>query len=181
MTDVHCMTDLETLSTRTNARIVSIGAVLFNEDGIYAQYYRAIKNPSLARLPHITSVFHVCPRTLKWWEQQSPEAQAVFSDPDAFHIVDALHEFTAWIKKYDSNDTVRMWGNGASFDNAILATAYDLLGLQTPWAFFNDRCYRTVKNLYPDVPMERCGTHHNALDDARSQAQHLLAMGVSLR
>jgi exodeoxyribonuclease VIII len=45
-----------------------------------------------------------------------------------------------------------------------------------PWRHWNDRCYRTVKSLYPDVKLERVGTHHNAVDDAESQARHLIAM-----
>jgi exodeoxyribonuclease VIII len=44
------------------------------------------------------------------------------------------------------------------------------------WEFWKDRCYRTIKNCYPDVPFDRRGTHHNALDDARSQALHLIAI-----
>jgi hypothetical protein len=28
--------------------------------------------------------------------------------------------------------------------------------------------------MFPNVPMERSGTHHNALDDAISQAKHLI-------
>jgi inhibitor of KinA sporulation pathway (predicted exonuclease) len=31
-----------------------------------------------------------------------------------------------------------------------------------------------VKNLHPEITMNRTGTHHNALDDARNQAQHLI-------
>jgi hypothetical protein len=68
---------------------------------------------------------------------------------------------------------MRLWGNGASFDNAILAHAYARCGATPPWKFWNDRCYRTVAALTA-TPRQQGGTHHNALDDARSQAEHLI-------
>ncbi len=77
-----------------------------------------------------------------------------------------------------------IWGNGASFDNTILEECFRRTALEMPWGYYNDRCYRTLKNLAPNVKLERLGTFHNALDDARSQAAHAVAvlnhLGVSL-
>lgn len=62
-------------------------------------------------------------------------------------------------------------------DAAIVAIgACTRNGTSAPWAWRNDRCYRTIKALNRGVPMERLGAHHNALDDAISQALHLIAM-----
>ena len=36
--------------------------------------------------------------------------------------------------------------------------------------------YRTLKNLLPYIEMERVGEHHNALDDAKSQALHAIKL-----
>ena len=69
-----------------------------------------------------------------------------------------------------------MWGNGAEFDNVILSQAYKNVEKEVPWQYYNNRCYRTVKNLFPHIEMERVGAHHNALDDAKSQAEHLLGI-----
>jgi hypothetical protein len=65
-----------------------------------------------------------------------------------------------------------LWGNGAVFDNVILSNAYAACAIDKPWKFWNDKCYRTLKGLYPQIELERTGTHHNALDDAVSQANH---------
>jgi hypothetical protein len=72
----------------------------------------------------------------------------------------------------------KIWGNGASFDNAILAELYRVAKHPSPWEYWNDRCYRTLKNLYKQVvpPPERKGTHHNALDDAVFQAEHAVSI-----
>jgi inhibitor of KinA sporulation pathway (predicted exonuclease) len=49
--------------------------------------------------------------------------------------------------------------------------------MQAPWKFYNDRCYRTLKAMYPHIKMpKRTGTHHNALDDAISQVNHLILL-----
>ena len=69
-----------------------------------------------------------------------------------------------------------MWGNGATFDNVILANAYRGAGLPVPWKFWNDKCYRTIKGFFPQIKLQRIGTHHNAQDDAESQAWHLINM-----
>lgn len=176
-----CMIDLETLSTRSNAAILSIGAVMFNEQEIGSGFYQVVRWPKIAGT-YNTSVFHVEQSTLDWWEQQSDEARTVFDDPDAQYIANALSTFDIWLRdvvKADL-DQLRVWGNGAAFDNTILSTAFKLIGIPQPWKHWNDRCYRTIKNQHKDIKAKRTGTHHNALDDAVTQAEHMIAMGVTL-
>ena len=78
-----------------------------------------------------------------------------------------------WVGDADAE----IWGNGASFDPVLWGSAYDAMHHPRPWRFWNERCFRTVKALYPHVPVPpRSGTHHNALADALHQALHLMAM-----
>jgi len=171
----HIMVDLETLSTSYNAAILAIGAVKFSaEKGMYDKFYQAVDTNL------IKEGFHVSADTLHWWTQQSEEARAVFIDPDAVDIREALVRFDNWTQIDADKKDVKLWGNGASFDNVILSTAYDLCDLIRPWQFWNDRCYRTMKNMTNIGSITREGTHHNALDDAESQAKHLLAMNIRL-
>ena len=171
MNDV--MIDLETMGTGHLAPIVAIGAVLFDIEAgaIGERFYTAV---DLASAVENGAVIY--PGTVLWWLKQGDEARAAISTANAMHINVALMQFSGWIRDHSNHDTVRVWGNGASFDNPILAQAYRAAGMPQPWRYFNDRCYRTVKAMHPHVPMERQGTHHNALDDAESQARHLLAM-----
>ncbi len=46
--------------------------------------------------------------------------------------------------------------------------------MEEPWNFWNNRCYRTLKNLHPKIELVRTGVHHHALADAKTQALHLL-------
>lgn len=177
----HIMVDLETLSTLPNARIVAIGAVKFSSDkGIYDNFYQ----PVVASLFE-TSIesfiddlgFHTSKDTLGWWRNQSEAARAVFNDPNAVTIDTALKAFSNWALYNSLIEDVYLWGNGASFDNVVLSSAYRLRNMEQPWKFWNDRCYRTIKNIHPHIKCIRKGTHHNALDDAETQAEHLLKMG----
>lgn len=162
----HVMLDLETGDNVASAAIAAIGAVAFAGPSAGAYFYTAVDLDSSAALGLTTSV-----DTMAWWSRQSPEAQAVFCDPQRRHVADALREFAAFMQGLS---TPRVWGNGASFDNAIMSYAYRQAGLALPWKFWNDRCYRTAMAGVIEKPV-RTGTYHNALDDARTQATHLLA------
>lgn len=164
------MLDLETMGAAPGSAILAIGAVKFGGGQFLSDFYCRIDLESCG-------VFGMTmdPKTILWWMQQSEEARNEITK-EGLILVSAIEEFDMWLKRVSVDTEIEMWGNGAGFDNVLLTNAYDLLRKKRPWKYSNDRCYRTVKNLYPDVQMERTGTHHNALDDARSQAMHLMAM-----
>lgn len=163
---MHVMMDLETMGTRPDAPIVSIGAVGFDKTSILREFHAAVDLGSA-----IASGAVVDASTIMWWLQQSDEARAALVAPDPYSIVGALTELSRWI---DWDKALGVWGNGATFDNVILRQSYHRTAVACPWPFWKDRCYRTVKSMYPTVALERSGTHHKALDDARSQALHLI-------
>lgn len=165
----RAMIDLETLGTRPGSVIVAIGAVRFGGGKILDRFY-AVIDPQDAQACGLT----IDAGTVLWWLGQSDEARkeiAFGGKP----LAAVLTSFAAWLG--DDRET-EVWGNGASFDCALLAEAYVRCGLPRPWRYPNERCYRTVKELHPEVELKRQGTHHNAADDAESQALHLMAMGV---
>ena len=165
------MVDLETMGTGPNSRILSLGAVMFDYRGIEKEFYHKITKKSCDKLG-----LEEDESTKQWWAKQSAEAREVLSPFDAFPIKDVLHEFQVWV---DNPKQTKIWGCGSDFDNVILLNAYQKSGWVAPWMFWNNRCYRTVKSLFPHVPMKREGTYHNALDDARSQALHLIEIHKS--
>lgn len=167
------MIDLETLDTRPSAVVLSIGACLVNWrlGEPTHDFYRVVDLAS-AREAGLTE----SPSTKAWWDRQSAEAKRVFTDP-CVSLEQALLDFDSYLEQFDKKE-VRLWGNGSDFDNVILANAYDAIGFDAPWRFYNNRCYRTAKNLFQDQIKEpfREGTHHNALDDAKHQARGLLSL-----
>lgn len=164
------MLDIETLATGTNAAITSIGAVKFGGGEILDSFYYRVDLDSCMNYG-----LEIHPNTIMWWMSQSDDARSELTNSDTTDIVLALEWFSLF-----AGEDAEVWGNGATFDNVNLRNAYEKCGLKTPWSFRKDMCYRTIKNLYPDIKLEREGTHHNALDDAKSQAIHLMKMIPSL-
>ena len=162
----NIMLDLETMGTSSNAAIIAIGAVRF-DTAVRDKFYCTIDLSDCVK-----NGLEMDPDTVMWWMRQSDDARKQFENPD-HDLAAALGAFRQW----SGTDPI-IWGNGADFDNAILANAYRKIEQQPPWNFWNNRCYRTVKNLNPEIKIERIGTHHNALDDAESQARHLLRILV---
>lgn len=169
----HYMVDLETMGNKPDAPITSIGVVEFDLSGTKRGFYERV---DLSSSVHSGGV--IDPETVKWWLQQSSDAQLEMTK--GRHIVSVLQELSSFL-----TGEVIIWGNGAAFDNVILAAHYDRLNIQRPWKFWNDRCFRTIRAMNEDVQApERTGTHHNALDDAKTQAMHLINIcnekGISL-
>ena len=168
----NIMLDLETLGTKPDSVILSIGAAAFNEETIINEFYTTINLKSCVEMG-----LKMYPDTVCWWANHSDAAKrGVFESQVT--LPSALSEFSAWVKSI-SDDVVRMWGNGEDFDNVVLREAYHKAGVPPsliPWHFKNNMSYRTLKNLLPNIKIDRVGEHHNALDDARSQALHAIKL-----
>ena len=169
---MNVMVDLETVDNSPTSGIISIGAVMFDGEKITPNksFYRAVDMHS-----SIDYGLTCSKDTMEWWSKQSKEANSVFSDPCKMQLKEALQLFAKYLP-----EDCKLWGNGAAFDNAILSNAYKAVGIEQPWKFWNDRCYRTLSSLSNIKRVQR-GTHHNALDDAKSQAEHLILINKSLR
>lgn len=163
----NIMVDLETMGNVANSAIIAVGAVRFSIHGTTDEFYQTVDLESSVEAGGVMT-----PSTVLWWMQQSDAARAEFARPGA-PLVQVLLAFRDWL----GTDQNKIWGNGASFDNVILSSAYQRLLLPTPWKFWNDCCYRTVKAMNKQVPFNGvAGTAHNALDDAKAQALHLIEM-----
>ncbi|EFK4104369.1 exonuclease [Escherichia coli] len=173
----HLMIDLETMGTNTNAPIVVIGAVFFDPQTgeIGPVFYIAISLTDAMNTGAVPDG-----GTIEWWLKQSSEARAAILT-DQVKLKDALSRFREFINEYSDEKFVQVWGNGATFDNAILRTSYERLDIPCPWRYYNDRDVRTIVELGKTIdfdartviPFE--GVRHNALDDARHQAKYVTA------
>lgn len=159
------MLDLETMGNGSNAAIIAIGAVKFNLDGIFDTFYDMISLESSMKEGLI-----VDPGTIIWWMQQSEDARSIFNSDMITDLRPALVNFSKWVIDPDTE----IWGNGVDFDNVVLANAYRTCGIQIPWNFRYNRCYRTMKNIYDLYEIDESGTAHCAIEDAKRQAEHLI-------
>jgi hypothetical protein len=169
MSNAHFMVDLETMGLAPNAAIVSIGIAEFDRKDIVSKFYTPVSLQSCLDAGLTTTQ-----STVDWWQQQSVEARMAWQTTDAPSLESALREMGLYLlKQAGSAKRVAVWGNGANFDPVLLTSAYEALRADPPWEFWNVHCFRTMKNMFRVQAAPRSGTHHNALDDAVTQALHL--------
>jgi len=163
------MVDLETRGTGPGCAILSIGAVAFDpKTGLIGREFYSVVSAASCRALGLREEAG----TMAWWAKQSDFARAVLGESEASEttLEQALDGLTRFLRAHGGRPSVRVWGNGADFDNAILADLYRRVGQDAPWQFWNSRCFRTLKAMNPGREPGRTGAHHNALDDARHQA-----------
>jgi DNA polymerase III epsilon subunit-like protein len=161
------MIDIETLGTKPNSVILTIGAIRFNRkqkivpfEKLKNYFYRKIDISSCVKIG-----LEKDNDTLKWWESQHEDIRKEAFEGKREDLKKVLLDFSNWVSK-DSF----IWSHGASFDTVILENAFKKCGLQTPWKFFNVRDTRTVYDIFgikkEDMPSEQ---NHNALYDCWRQ------------
>lgn len=161
---LHLMHDLETLSLKPDAVLVSLGAALFDRDGVKFTFYQPISLYQPNR--------HIDVKTIQWWMNQEEAARKVFNQATQ-SLSQVLALYDIWLRAHNFTDG-GVWANGSDFDNVLLTNAHEYCGMPMPWKFYQHRCYRTIKSLYPEVKIARFGIHHHAEEDAVYQASHLI-------
>jgi len=171
------MLDLETIDITPTAAIVAIGAVHCNlTTGEQADtFYRVVDFDGQLELG-----MSIRAKTMYWWMEQSEAARQAICQEQKSSLRDACGNFKQWLLSIDeSGERLRLWGNGASFDNAIIRYAFSRFDAEFPVKYWNDRDMRTVVGFYPKKLQEdwrnnnrRRGAHHNALADAKHQVKY---------
>lgn len=178
-TEVHVSIDLETLSTRPDAVITSIGAA--------AQFVDNSGKKVTSKFLCFVNIEdqadrHTDPKTLEWWQKN----KVLYDDmiercASGSTLDDALINFRTWYASLGDDQCLLFpWGNGATFDISILEHAFKSRVSSPPWAYWQPRDIRTLKYLAERqgkvIPMNRDkGTHHQADDDAKNQLDFVLA------
>ena len=162
----HIMIDFESLGVGTKPVLLSLGAVKFNHTEILDEFHIGI-DPSTGQALGL----EITASTVLWWMR--PELQAARESllgMEQIPISIALLKFQTW-----ADNPKGIWGNGSAEDGVWLRSAYEAASLKCPFDFRINRCYRTIKNMFPDksfYPPDE-DVAHNALNDARWQAKHL--------
>lgn len=199
---IDIMLDLETWGKKPGCDIRSIGACVFDyktgcnvkpyfefdPNSDYKSFYVACDNHLIKNAKRLNVRRYSLkrdPETVAWWNDQSPEAQAAFTNP--IDLKQALKAFSNFIAINTDKNPYRIWAHGPQFDTTILAAAYDAVGLPVPWHYRAPRDTRTAFDLagIEDhsgfMGMFNTGTHHHALDDAICQAKAVCAAYKVLR
>jgi len=170
---VHVMVDLETLGTKSDAAILALGAIVFVCEGdkprIVEEFYETVDIESSIKHGSISG------DTLKWWILQTDNAKKELA-AKGITIKQCMKKFRCFVGKYNSSNIrdFYIWGNGAAFDNVVIKSCMESLEIDVPWTHKQDMCFRTIKNLYPEMiikpPADKA---HIAIEDTRAQVETL--------
>jgi hypothetical protein len=177
---VRIMFDIETLSTRFDACVLSIGAVVFggpskDTTGHSKSFYVNVSDPE----------GHIDEDTVRWWLKQDRAAQerllrdvvplgralSMFSVFCSQHLVDDGPGVFHSTKKSDID--AEFWSRSPSFDEVILSSAYRRAAMRAPFFHRWSRDCRTVEAAAGLEFLPNLGIAHDALADATYQAQHV--------
>lgn len=170
----HVMVDLETLSTRVDGVVLSIGAVTFSPWG--TGYGRPF-HESISASDSTRRGMRVDSSTFAWWLEQGATARQAIADKmsgDLPHsIATAVTRFATWLPV---NPVI--WGFGSDVDVARLQGLFERCETKTPWHYRDVRCLRTLGALIDPMQVLRPSPQvaHDALADAKAQAEWCQAM-----
>jgi hypothetical protein len=163
------MVDLETLGTKSNSIIVSIGAVQFDiETGeIFEKFYTEINPKDCEKVG-----LKYSQATIDWWLKTNPDEYLKICNRGEPLLV-ALSYFRGWFGNLNLSP-VYVWGNSNRFDLGLLENALNAIGMESFWSFRYELDVRTLVWFHPEIKEAEAtvGMEHNALDDCIYQINY---------
>jgi len=168
----HVMLDIETLSTDSNALVVSISAVQFDmTTGEIGEKFEI----GLDQDQQTAKGAVIDEETVKWWSEQSQEARDMLNRLEKIDVDMALDSFALWVKtNFKAPSKIKLWGNGATFDNVIVENLFKRHDVKFPIPYYCHKDVRTLTYLTKTQPRkyEFTGVKHNGIDDCLHQIKY---------
>ena len=168
----HIMIDLETLGTGSNAVVVSISAVIFDmKTGTLGNEFEI----GLDNREQVKKGGIIDKETVEWWAKQDQDAKDELSRLIKQPVTDALNSFNKWIKaNFNVPSKIKLWGNGATFDNVIVRNLYKRHDIEFLIPFYADKDVRTFTYLEKvnTRAFEFVGVKHRGIDDCKHQIKY---------
>jgi hypothetical protein len=171
--DNEVMIDIETLSTKNNACILTIGAIKFNRRNSTIKSINELKDEKktfyvrISRKSCLLLGMDVDIKTVEWWNTLPEEVrhEAIYNQENRMEITHALRQLSEFLIGVSF-----FWSQG-SFDYNILENAYRVCNIPLPWKYWQVRDSRTIFDFF-NVDLKSIkidGSHHNALHDSYKQ------------
>ena len=127
---VHGMIDLETLSTRPDATVLTLGAIKFDpytDSEPHAGLYLRVDVDEQSELSR-----HVDEGTLEWWGRQDEKIRdEALGDEDRVSLNSMVKQLNKWCVGVDT-----IWCQGPAFDIVILEEVCKQLKRGYPWKYW---------------------------------------------
>jgi len=160
----HVMLDIEAMGIGSDAAIVSIGACKFDPATLAIEWEKFYAIPD-------KWVGTITPSTVYWWLGQPKEVSDAFMVGQKTPLTKALSGLVGFI------GDCSVWGNGVDFGNVIVQEACYREGIKS-WSYKQNRCFRTIKNIYDPQAYTKPVIPNHALYDAIAQAMTLVELST---
>ena len=146
---IHAMVDIETLGTKPNSVVLTVGGCKFDPFSMADPYDYFIMRLDVDEQTALGRF--VDDRTLAWWGRQAPEIQEeAFSLEDRIDIKTFCTAFNKWLVGVDIK-----WAQGPRFDYGILESLFEDFDHHINWAYWQEADSRTIFNLMPVIEKRR--------------------------
>lgn len=137
------MVDIETLGTKSDSTIIQISAIAFDiKTGDHISSFNKISDITKNK----DYEMNVTGGTLVWWLNTNKELLTELLNKGEGSSTVLLEDFSKWLDGLSSLD-IHLWGNGILFDNKMIQHQFEILGLDYPIKYTNDRDVRTIVDL----------------------------------
>lgn len=177
MNRTNIMVDIETLGKNADSPIIQIAAAsfdittgkiidTFDECCDIACYSKDVK---------------INGDTLKWWLKTDADLLNQLLNKSNRDPDDMIFDFLKWIDKQGDFHNRYLWGNGILFDNNMIKTHMEEIGLEYPIFYRNDRDMRTIVDLaamklglesateFGRLHSDKSVRAHDAMNDVKTQ------------
>lgn len=172
MNTEHIMVDIETLGTRHNAVVLSIGAVKFDHRKIHEDNGLYL---NLTWQDQIDMGGTVTEGTLRFWLKQPSAPREALFNKKGESTAKALQTFEKWFRKnVKAPRDCNVWAMPPSFDLGLLGDLFRRFQKgEPPWPFWAERDVRTARMMAGVNTIKRASdsVEHHAFDDAVHQAK----------
>lgn len=167
------MIDIETLNTKRDSAIISMGYLMFSRD--------KLGEMSKEKLVCIDPFSHegygtrsISWSTLKFHLSLPQETHQYLLEGNEVSLMKALTDLSSYIEKHQPQE---IWANGICFDITILEDCFEMMEVPIPWKFNQVRDARTIYKEAKITAEHWSGAHefakgslHNPLVDCKVQA-----------
>lgn len=172
MADV--MIDIETMGTRPDCVVLTLGAVKFNPLDISAPMEELYIKLDIDQ--QIQMDRSVDQSTMDWWHKQAEAVrEEAFGTAGRISVEDAINSLSKFM-----DGTKCIWAQGPQFDMTILEDLCRTAKLKQPWRYSSVRDSRTLFAVLGDQRPKDKPAAHNALADCYYQVQGVQACFQSL-
>ena len=171
---IQFMVDTETGGTLPDSVIAQVGLCIFDPDksSIISSHRWWLDVDEQEKMGRMWD-----DSTKQWWKERPLHVYEEVWHPNSlliYSVTDFCLSLFYQMKRWSDQPIV--WANSPSFDCMLLRDLFAQAKIEVPWKYYNERDYRTVKALFPNIPNPKENTTHEAMADAVAQAEHLILM-----